>query len=60
VSLTDERNRVEWLKARLAVLDKALAYRAPPITPRDFQVTRQTSLTVHRHPEDCPHDFAPV
>ena len=46
MSLTDERNRIEWLRARLAVLNAALAYRAPPITPRDFQVTRQTSLTV--------------
>lgn len=40
------REAVERLKARLRLLNAALAYRAPPITPRDFQVKRQTSLTV--------------
>jgi hypothetical protein len=46
MNTTDEMNRVEWLKARLRVLNAALAFRAPPITARDFQVTRPTSLTV--------------
>jgi hypothetical protein len=46
---------MDRLREALRVLDEALAYRAPPIEPHDFKVTRETSLTVIRHPEDVPH-----
>lgn len=41
-----ERQHIEFLQRMLRVLDEALKPRHNPITPRDFQVTRQTSLTV--------------
>lgn len=41
-----ERAHVEFLKRQLKVLDEALKPRHRPITPRDFQVTRSTGLTV--------------
>lgn len=37
---------IEFLRRQLATLDAALKPTAKPITPRDFQVTRATSLTV--------------
>lgn len=56
--LKAERQRIEALQSRLRLLNAALAYRLPGITPRDFVVNRQTSLTVHRLPEEPANDFA--
>jgi hypothetical protein len=37
---------IEFLQRQLKVLDEALKPRHRPITPRDFQVTRSTGVTV--------------
>lgn len=47
-----EAERIEWLKARKRVLDAALNYIRPPITPRDFPMPPPTSLTVYRMSEE--------